>query len=79
MKNFKSKYIYITFNRIKTCLIDHYILNFVSGECNVLTLSKAGDGKFKDVMKKVGMAKNSSHVHQFKDTLLEWAKDPGES
>ncbi|CAG2228407.1 unnamed protein product [Mytilus edulis] len=46
------------------------------GECDVLTLSKAGDGKFKDVMKTVGMAKNSSHVHQFKDTLLEWAKDP---
>lgn len=30
-------------------------------------------------MKKVGMAKKLSHVRQFKDTLLKWAKDPGES
>ncbi|CAG2252251.1 unnamed protein product [Mytilus edulis] len=60
----------------RSSLLQYYERFIKHGECDVLTLSKAGDGKFKDVMKTVGMAKNSSHVHQFKDTLLEWAKDP---
>lgn len=44
-----------------------------------MKLSKAEDGKFQDIMEKVGMAKKSFHVRLFKNTLLEWAKDPGES
>ncbi|CAC5406431.1 unnamed protein product [Mytilus coruscus] len=51
----------------------------VSGEFDVLKLSEADDEIFEDVMKKVGMAKRPLHVHQFKNTLLEWIKDPGKN
>ncbi|VDI09526.1 Hypothetical predicted protein [Mytilus galloprovincialis] len=47
------------------------------GECDVLMLSNAEDEKFKEVMEKVGMAKKPLHIRQFKNSLLEWMKDPG--
>ncbi|CAC5404458.1 unnamed protein product [Mytilus coruscus] len=57
-------------------LLQYYESFIKHGECDVLQLSKAEDGKFKDVMEKVGMAQTSIHVRQFKSTLLQWAKDP---
>ncbi|CAG2190224.1 unnamed protein product [Mytilus edulis] len=61
----------------RASLLQYYESFIKHGECNVLQLSKAEDGKFKDVMEKVGMAKKSIHVRHFKSTLLQWAKDPG--
>ncbi|XP_052073649.1 uncharacterized protein LOC127711594 isoform X4 [Mytilus californianus] len=58
-------------------LLQYYDSFIGQGECDVLQLSEADDLKFKDVMQKVGMAKKSIHVRQFKNTLLEWVKDPG--
>ncbi|CAC5404241.1 unnamed protein product [Mytilus coruscus] len=58
-------------------LLQYYASFIRQGECDVLQLSEADDLKFKDVMQKVGMAKKSIHVRQFKNTLLEWVKDPG--
>lgn len=40
-------------------------------------LSNAEDKKFKEVMEKVGMVKKPLHVRQFRNSLLEWMKDPG--
>ncbi|CAC5356166.1 NAB [Mytilus coruscus] len=59
-------------------LLQYYDSFIRQGECDVLQLSETDDLKFKDVMQKVGMAKKSIHVRQFKNTLLEWVKDPGE-
>lgn len=47
------------------------------GECDVLMLYNAEDEKFKEVIEKVGMAKKPLHVRQFRNSLLEWMKDPG--
>ncbi|VDI56502.1 Hypothetical predicted protein, partial [Mytilus galloprovincialis] len=57
-------------------LLQYYERFIKQGECDVIKLSKAEDGKFQDIMEKVGMAKKSFHVRLFKNTLLEWAKDP---
>ncbi|XP_052074779.1 uncharacterized protein LOC127712406 isoform X3 [Mytilus californianus] len=57
-------------------LLQYYDGFIRQGECDVLQLSEADDLKFKDVMQKVGMAKKSIHVRLFKNTLLEWVKDP---
>ncbi|CAG2184366.1 unnamed protein product [Mytilus edulis] len=63
---------------LKRASLLQYYDNFIrQGESDVLQLSEADDNKFKDVMEKVGMAKKSIHVRQFKNTLLEWMKDPG--
>lgn len=40
-------------------------------------LSNAEDEKFKEVMENVGMVKKPLHVRQFRNSLLEWMKDPG--
>ncbi|VDI42009.1 Hypothetical predicted protein [Mytilus galloprovincialis] len=61
----------------RASLLQYYESFMKHGECDVLQLSEADDGKFKDVMEKVGMAKKSIHVRLFKSTLLQWAKDPG--
>ncbi|CAC5390146.1 unnamed protein product [Mytilus coruscus] len=61
----------------RASLLQYYESFIKHGECDVLQLSKAEDGKFKDVMEKVGMARKSIHVRHFKSTLLQWAKDPG--
>ncbi|XP_076105809.1 uncharacterized protein LOC143074147 [Mytilus galloprovincialis] len=61
----------------RASLLQYYDSFIRQGESNVLQLSEADDNKFKDVMEKVGMAKKSIHVRQFKNTLLEWVKDPG--
>ncbi|XP_052103269.1 uncharacterized protein LOC127736725 [Mytilus californianus] len=61
----------------RASLLQYYESFIKHGECDVLQLSKAEDGKFKNVMEKVGMARKSIHVRQFKSTLLQWAKDPG--
>ncbi|VDI31254.1 Hypothetical predicted protein, partial [Mytilus galloprovincialis] len=58
-------------------LLQYYDSFIRQGESDVLQLSEADDNKFKDVMEKVGIAKKSIHVRQFKNTLLEWVKDPG--
>ncbi|VDI42008.1 Hypothetical predicted protein [Mytilus galloprovincialis] len=62
----------------RASLLQYYESFMKHGECDVLQLSEADDGKFKDVMEKVGMAKKSIHVRLFKSTLLQWAKDPEE-
>ncbi|CAG2190222.1 unnamed protein product [Mytilus edulis] len=62
----------------RASLLQYYESFMEHGECDVLQLSEADDGKFKDVMEKVGMAKKSIHVRLFKSTLLQWAKDPEE-
>ncbi|CAG2227858.1 unnamed protein product [Mytilus edulis] len=63
---------------LKRASLLQYYDNFIrQGECNVLQLSESEDNEFKDVMEKVGMSKKSIHVRQFKNTLLEWVKDPG--
>ncbi|XP_063448238.1 uncharacterized protein LOC134727781 [Mytilus trossulus] len=61
----------------RASLLQYYDSFIRQGECNVLQLSESDDDKFKDVMEKVGMAKKSIHVRQFKNSLLEWVKDPG--
>ncbi|CAG2226328.1 NAB [Mytilus edulis] len=61
----------------RASLLQYYDSFIRQGESDVLQLSEADDNKFKDVMEKVGMAKKSIHVRQFKNTLLEWVKDPG--
>ncbi|CAG2196780.1 unnamed protein product [Mytilus edulis] len=61
----------------RASLLQYYESFIRQGECNVLQLSESDDDKFKDVMEKVGMAKKSIHVRQFKNSLLEWVKDPG--
>ncbi|XP_063396717.1 uncharacterized protein LOC134681168 [Mytilus trossulus] len=61
----------------RASLLQYYDSFIRQGESDVLQLSEADDNKFKDVMEKVGMAKKSIHVRQFKNTLLEWMKDPG--
>ncbi|CAC5414967.1 NAB [Mytilus coruscus] len=61
----------------RASLLQYYDSFIRQGECDVLQLSEAEDGKFKDVMEKVGMAQKSIHVRQFKNTLLEWVKNPG--
>ncbi|VDI19756.1 Hypothetical predicted protein [Mytilus galloprovincialis] len=63
----------------RASLLQYYESFIKHGECDVLQLSKAEDRKFKDVMEKVGMAKQSLHVRRFKSTLLQWAKDPGKN
>ncbi|XP_076105811.1 uncharacterized protein LOC143074148 [Mytilus galloprovincialis] len=63
----------------RASLLQYYKSFIKHGECDVLQLSKAEDGKFKDVMEKIGMAKKSIHVRRFKSTLLQWAKDPGKN
>ncbi|XP_076108262.1 uncharacterized protein LOC143076400 isoform X2 [Mytilus galloprovincialis] len=61
----------------RASLLQYYDSFIRQGECNVLQLSESDDDKFKDIMEKVGMAKKSIHVRQFKNSLLEWVKDPG--
>ncbi|CAG2200682.1 unnamed protein product [Mytilus edulis] len=64
---------------LKRASLLQYHESFIKhGECDVLQLSKVDDEKFKDVMEKVGMARTSIHVRQFKSTLLQWANDPEE-
>ncbi|CAG2223287.1 NAB [Mytilus edulis] len=61
----------------RTNLLQYYDSFVRQGECDVLMLSNAEDEKFKEVMEKVGMAKKPLHVRQFRNSLLEWMKDPG--
>ncbi|CAG2233731.1 NAB [Mytilus edulis] len=57
-------------------LLQYYDSFIRQGECDVVKLYNSEDGKFKEIMKKVGMAREPVLIRQFKNTLLEWIKDP---
>ncbi|VDI43152.1 Hypothetical predicted protein [Mytilus galloprovincialis] len=61
----------------KASLIQYYDSFIKNGEVDVIKLSESDDRVLKNIMEKVGMAKKPLHVRQFRNTLLEWTKDPG--
>ncbi|CAG2236435.1 NAB [Mytilus edulis] len=63
----------------RASLIQYYDSFINNGEVDVIKLAESDDIVFKDIMEKVGMAKKPLHVRQFRNTLLEWTKDPGKN
>ncbi|CAC5406323.1 unnamed protein product [Mytilus coruscus] len=60
-------------------LLQYYDRFIRQGECDVIKLCNSEDEKFKDIMEKVGMAREPVLVRHFRNTLLEWMKDPGKN